>query len=592
MTVAIVALTRGGSALARRLQPAIGPAIVHGLRDRADGDVIFTDTIAHLQALHRAGDTIVGVCAAGILIRALAAGLTHKDSDAPVVAVAEDGSVAVPLIGGHRGANDLARRIAAVTGGVAAITTAGDLALGVALDQPPPGWRIAGDIKPIAAALLGGEKVRIDIDEGIEPCGWLDTLPRAEDAVHRIAITARVRSDALTYHPPVLALGVGSERDASPEELSSLVADTLAQSGLAAGAIACVASIDLKMDEPAVTALAEQLRVPARFFAAAALVRLSDRLPNPSDVVAQAVGTPGVAEAAALAAAGPHGMLIVPKRKGARTTCAIAFSPTPIVATMVGVARGRLDIVGIGPGGAGWRTAECVAALQDADEVVGYRLYLDLVADLLGDKPRHDSELGEEEARVRVALDRAAQGRRVALISSGDAGIYGLATLVYELIDRAARPDWARLDIHVCPGVSALQAAAARAGAPLGHDFCAISLSDLLTPWPAIERRLRAAASGDFVVALYNPASQRRSEHYQTALAILREARTPETPVIVARNLGRDGESVRIVTLREAASAQIDMLTIVIIGSSTTATVMQAHRARAYTPRGYAAKAP
>jgi cobalt-precorrin 5A hydrolase/precorrin-3B C17-methyltransferase len=592
MSIAIVALTRGGGALARRLQAAIGPARVHGLRDRADGDVAFTDTVAHLQALHRAGETIVGICAAGILIRALAVGLTHKDADAPVVAVGEDGSVAVPLIGGHRGANELARRIATMTGGVAAITTAGDLVFGVALDQPPPGWRIASDIKPIAAALLAGETVRIDVDDGLEPGAWLDALPRSADSVHRIAITARTRSDALTYHPPVLALGVGSERDAPPEELSALVADTLAQTGLAQGAIACVASLDLKMDEPAVLALAEQLGVPARFFAAATLAQLSDRLPNPSPVVAQAVGAPGVAEAAALAAAGERGTLIAPKRKGARTTCAIALSPTPIDPSAVGMARGRLDIIGIGPGSAGWRTAECVAALQNADEVVGYRLYLDLVADLVGDKPRHESELGAEEARVRVALDRAALGKRVALISSGDAGIYGLATLVYELIEREARADWARLDIRVCPGVSALQAAAARAGAPLGHDFCAISLSDLLTPWPVIERRLRAAASGDFVVALYNPASQRRSAHYHRALAILGEARAPETQVVIARNLGRDGETVRIATLAEAAHAPIDMLTIVIIGNSATRTETQARQMRAYTPRGYAAKTP
>jgi cobalt-precorrin 5A hydrolase / precorrin-3B C17-methyltransferase len=593
MTLAIVALTRGGGALARRLQAAIGPAVVHGLRARAAGDVVFTDAIAHLQALHRAGDTIVGVCAAGILIRALAAGLAHKGEDAPVVAVAEDGSVAVPLIGGHHGANDLARRIAAVTGGVAAITTAGDVVLGVALDQPPPGWRIANPdaIKPIAAALLADETIALDVDDGLEPGRWLDALPRAADSRNRIAISARVRAGALVYHPPVLAIGVGCERGAAPHELHALAIDTLAHAGLAPEAIACVASLDLKMDEPAVLALAERFDAPARFFPAATLARLADRLPNPSAVVEQAVGAPGVAEAAALAAAGDRATLIVPKRKSARTTCAIALSPTPIDPRAVGQARGRLDIVGIGPGGADWRTQECVAALQGADEVVGYRLYLDLVADLLGDKPRHESELGAEEARVRVALDRAAAGRRVALISSGDAGIYGLASLAYELIDREARADWARLDIHVCPGVSALQAAAARAGAPLGHDFCAISLSDLLTPWPVIENRLRAAASGDFVVALYNPASQRRADHFAQALAILGAARAPDTPVIIARNLGRAGETTRIVTLREAAADAIDMLTIVIIGSNATARVTQAHRPFVYTPRGYAAKA-
>jgi cobalt-precorrin 5A hydrolase/precorrin-3B C17-methyltransferase len=173
----------------------------------------------------------------------------------------------------------------------------------------------------------------------------------------------------------------------------------------------------------------------------------------------------------------------------------------------------------------------------------------------------------------------------VALVSSGDAGIYGLATLALELVDRAERPEWRRVALRVCPGVSALQAAAARAGAPLGHDFCAISLSDLLTPWAAIERRLEAAAAADFVIALYNPASQRRTEQLRRALAIVAAARPATTPVVIARNLGRAGERVAIVTLAEAATAEIDMLTILVIGSSTTRRL--ADRDAIYTPRGY-----
>ncbi|MBF0332515.1 MAG: precorrin-3B C(17)-methyltransferase, partial [Alphaproteobacteria bacterium] len=148
-------------------------------------------------------------------------------------------------------------------------------------------------------------------------------------------------------------------------------------------------------------------------------------------------------------------------------------------------------------------------------------------------KRRHEKPLGEETERVRLALDLAAEGRNVALVSSGDAGIYALATLAWELVEREDRPQWNRLDIRVAPGVSALQAAAARAGAPIGHDFCTVSLSDLLTPWEVIERRLKAAAAGDFVVALYNPVSQRRREHLASARTILLEARPPETHVVL-----------------------------------------------------------
>ena len=184
------------------------------------------------------------------------------------------------------------------------------------------------------------------------------------------------------------------------------------------------------------------------------------------------------------------------------------------------------------------------------------------------------------------AFDLAAEGRSVALVSSGDAGIYGLAALVFELLDRAAKPEWRTVEIRVCPGVSAAQAAAARAGAPLGHDFSVISLSDLMTPWEAIRTRLKAAAAADFVVALYNPRSSRRPAGLTEAVEILLRHRPPQTPVFLSRNLGRAGEEGQILTLAELAGAEIDMLSVVIVGSSTTRR-LDTDPPRLYTPRGY-----
>ena len=158
-------------------------------------------------------------------------------------------------------------------------------------------------------------------------------------------------------------------------------------------------------------------------------------------------------------------------------------------------------IVGTGPGSDNWMTAEAEASIAAATDLVGYTLYLDILGERAEGKTRHDFPLGKETARVRAALDIAATGKTVALVSSGDPGIYAMATLVFEILEDAERAEWRRLAIEVCPGISALQAAAARSGAPLGHDFCTISLSDLLTPWDAIERRIRAAADGDFVIA-------------------------------------------------------------------------------------------
>jgi cobalt-precorrin 5A hydrolase/precorrin-3B C17-methyltransferase len=257
----------------------------------------------------------------------------------------------------------------------------------------------------------------------------------------------------------------------------------------------------------------------------------------------------------------------------------------------VGQARGRLRVVGIGPGSPAWRTADATDAILQADDIVGYGLYLDLIADLTAGKRLHTSPMTEEDARARLALMLAAEGRTVALVSSGDAGVYGLAALAFELLDRENRPDWNRLDIAVVPGITALQAAAARAGAVAGHDFCAISLSDLLTPWPDIRRRLQAAADGDFVVALYNPVSRRRQTQLTAARDLLLTCRPADTPVVLARNLGRTGETIDHIALADLTPDNVDMLTLVLIGSSHTRLISRGRRCWVYTPRGYGGKA-
>jgi cobalt-precorrin 5A hydrolase/precorrin-3B C17-methyltransferase len=587
-----VVLSQTGFEVADGARTILPNAEIHGLAHRVTGaDRDFTATLDHLRTLFQAGTPIIGVCAAGILIRALGPVLKDKQAEPPVLALAEDGSAVVPLLGGHHGANDLARRLADALGIEPAITTAGDLSFGIALDEPPAGWTLANpaDAKPFSAALLAGGTVRL---EGNAPWLKASRLPFSPDAELVIRVTEHTAlgsASQLVYHPPVLAVGVGCERGASAEEVTSLVRETLASAGLAEHSVAAICSIDVKMDEPAIHTAAAVLGVPARFFDAARLEEEAPRLANPSDLVFREVGCHGVAEGAALAAS--SGTLIVPKRKSARATCAVGLSLTPLQADTIGQRRGRLSIVGIGPGSDGWRTPEADQWLTRATDLVGYHLYLDLLGDLAAGKQRHGYELGAEEMRVRVALDLAAQGREVALVSSGDAGIYAMATLAFELIDREDRPDWARLDIGVAPGISALQAAASRAGAPLGHDFCTISLSDLLTPWPVIERRIRAAAEGDFVIAVYNPVSKRRTEQLPAMKAVLLEHRPPNTPVILARNLGRPGETITVTTLAALDAADVDMLTLVMIGSSETRAVPRGDGGTwVYTPRGYAAK--
>jgi cobalt-precorrin 5A hydrolase/precorrin-3B C17-methyltransferase len=596
-SAAILVLTPAAEATARRVAAALPGATLHGLAHRVPGlDASFAETLNHIRTLYQAGTPIIGVCASGILIRALAAVISDKRLEPPVLAISEDGASVIPLLGGHRGANSLARQIADALDGHAAITTAGDTALGIALDSPPAGWWLANPehAKGFMAELLAGSAVRIEGD-----ADWISRsrLAISDKADLTIALTEERRAPddrTLVYHPRRLVVGVGCARGCDPQELAALVRETLRDEGLAEGAVALVATLDLKADEPAMNALADALKVPLRVFDAETLEAETPRLQTPSEVVFAEVGCHGVSEGAALAAVGEEGRLRVAKRKTANATVAVAEAPAPLKPSEVGRARGRLSVIGIGPGRDDWRTPQSSRLLAEADEIVGYSLYLDLVAPLIQGKPRHAFPLGAEEERVRFALERAGEGRSVALVSSGDAGIYAMGALVFELLDRpvtdggvsdAAR----RIEVINAPGISALQAVSALIGAPLGHDFCTISLSDLLTPWEAIEQRLKAAAEGDFVIAFYNPVSRRRRTQLAAAREILLAHRPADTPVVLGVNLGREGETVRVTTLEALTVDEVDMLTTVLVGSSASRAVMTgAGKPFVYTPRGYA----
>ena len=592
----VLALSASGEATAHRVAKAIG-AQVHGREGRvAKADVFFANALDHARDLFAAGTPIVGVCASGILIRGVAPLLGDKTSEPPVVSVSDDGAVVVPLLGGHRGANRIAREISAALGATAAVTTAGDVSLGVSLDEPPVGWRLANpeDAKAAMAGLLAGGGATISGDAAADAT-WLADLPKG-DGLRISCTTADVKGgpDHLVFHPQLFALGVGCARNADPAELAELVSQTLADAGIAAGAIHSVSSLDLKGDEPAMNQLAAQLGVPFRVFDAATLEAETPRLANPSDVVFDEVGCHGVSEGAALAQAGPDATLRVEKRKTANATCAVAELAQPLT-EMRGRSRGRLSIVGIGPGQATWRTPEVSRLVADAEELVGYGLYIDLLGPLAAGKARSDFPLGGEEDRCRYALEQAAKGLNVALVCSGDAGIYAMGALVFELLDRDADAlgvsDAAkRVDVVCSPGVSALQGAAARAGAPLGHDFCAISLSDLLTPREDIVKRLHAAAEGDFVIAFYNPVSMRRRTLLAEARDILLKHRPATTPVMLASSLGRPEEHIRYRNLADLEVDEVDMLTVVLVGSSHSKLAQLGEGPRMYTPRGYARK--
>ncbi len=558
--VAIFVLGPSALATAHRVKSSVG-GLIHGPEGLDGCDQHFEKATHAIARAFRFSHAVVGVCAAGILIRAIGPSLKSKMTEAPVIAVSEDGASIVPLIGGHHGANDLARRIASATNGHPAITTASDVRFGESLDEPGEGLVLANpeDLKSATAAKLRGEEITQEI------------------SIYR----KKGGPKHLVYHPKTLTLGIGCERGTDPAEVQQLIAETLAKHNIAEQSVFRHASIDLKEDEPAVSQYD-----PVMFFSAEELNAQSHCISSPSGIVEREVGTPSVAEAAALALIGDDAELLIPKTKSKRATIAIAHSKQAYFQPN-GRIRGVVSLVGIGPGDPRLITPEVDFTLWDSHEWVGYSLYLDLVEHLRNGQERHDFPLGDEEKRCRHAIELAKQGKRVALVCSGDAGIYAMAALVYELIDREP----CRIAVEVHPGISAFQMASARVGAMIGHDFCCISLSDLLTPWETIVQRVKAAAAGDFVISFYNPRSLKRADQIVKAFEILKPHRHPDTPVVLASNLGRAGENVRILRFDEFRADDVDMLTLVMAGSSQSKAFKRGDgKTYAYTPRGYASR--
>ncbi|WP_442944120.1 precorrin-3B C(17)-methyltransferase [Nostoc sp.] len=565
---AIVVLGQNSVTVARKIITVLPRATLYGLAGRTSGvDVSFTNFGETLRELFAQGTPLIGICAAGILIRTLAPILSDKQQEPPVLAVAEDGSAVVPLLGGLGGVNDLARRIAKALDVKPAITTTGDLRLGATLLSPPPGYHLANpdDAKKFISDLLAGAEVKL---EGIAP--WLSDskLPINPKGDLTIQVTERLvtpTGNCLVYHPATIAIAISGTID----DAVALVQQLLADAKLERTSVAGIFAPTIAAADPAIHAVASALGVPARFFTPNQLASLLSQGYSP-------------AQAAAIAATGTFP--ITP----ASAQIAIAIAPQPIDLNITGQPRGRLAIIGTGPGGLQWMSKEVKEIIKSATDLVGYKTYLDLVGSLADGKQRHESDNREEEARAKMALDLAASGRYVAVVSSGDPGIYAMATAVFEVCDRYAKPEWDNIDIHVAPGISAMQAAAAAIGAPLGHDFCAISLSDILKPWSAIAQRITAAAEADFVIAFYNPVSKERTWQLAEARNILLRHRTPDTPVVLARNLGRPGQTVKAIALDELAPASADMRTIILVGSTKTRTIKRRDgNIWVYTPRRY-----
>ena len=458
LTPALLVLSAGALPVAIRLRGALPGAEIFGLEGRVTKpDQAFTDFGGTVRTLFAEARPLVGLCSAGILIRTLAPLLAQKLAEPPVLAVAEDGSAVVPLLGAGTGAHALAERIGAVLGTVPAITGSGARRFGVNLLDPPPGYELLNPeaAKTFLSDLLAGGTVWI---EGKAP--WLteSRLPLA----------------------------------ASPASASHSIAVS---------------------------------EIP--------------EAPQPNQLVYRCTRLPG-----------------------------------------------RLAIIGLGPGDLATRTPAVAAELVAADDVLGYAPYVAMAGPFRPPQRLHPSDNRVELDRARAAFALAAEGRRVVLVSSGDAGVFGMAAAAFEALERGD-PRWHEVDLVVLPGVSAAFAAAAAAGAPLGHDFAILSLSDNLKPWSVIERRLDAVAAADLALALYNPVSRARPHQLRHALATIGRHRDVATPVTLGSDIGRPGERLVVTTLGRLDPAQVDSRTVILVGSSRTRTLVTAGREWVYTPRGY-----
>ncbi|KIR19495.1 Precorrin-3B C(17)-methyltransferase [Pseudomonas fluorescens] len=558
---AIVILGPGSLATARRIQQRYPDALIHGLAARVEGvDRQYLEFGATLRELYQLNTPIIALCAAGIVIRTLAPLLLEKGAEPPVLAVAEDGSAVVPLLGGLGGVNVMARDIAATLQVAPAITTSGELRFGTCLLNPPSGYSL-GDLeqgKRFVSDLLAGEPVRI---EGAAP--WLDQAQLPQDPQARRTIhVGHAERDASTHELLIYPRSVAVVVSAEVADLPGAIRAALQQAKVALQSLACLVAADTLMASVVLREAALELGVALRF-----VVMTGD--------------------AATLARSSVPAVNIL----SATDNLAIAVAAQPLEVAQIGRPRGRLAVIGLGPGAAELMVPAVKAELARATDVLGYETYVRMAGPFRDDQVLHCTDNREEMQRARHAFELAAQGRSVIVVSSGDPGVFAMAAAVLEALHESSDPAWHQVDLEILPGVSASLATAAQAGAPLGHDFCVMSLSDNLKPWSIIEKRLDLAAEADLALAFYNPISRARPWQLGRALEIVGQHRAPETPVVLGRDIGRPGQTLRVTTLGQLTAEQVDMRTMVLIGSSTTCVFPRASGGNwVYTPRWYGLK--
>ncbi len=510
-------------------------------------------------------DAVIFIGAAGIAVRAIAPFITDKASDPAVIVIDEMKRHVIPILSGHiGGANKLAERIAELIHSEAVITTATDLNDVFAVDSRAveAGYCIENPelIKDFSAAVLRNEEVGVSVSPYLT-----DIFPKN-----------------LKLIPKCLVLGTGCKRGTDHREFEAFILDFLKENNIALSALSDLATIDLKKDEEAVNRFADRYNLNKSFYSASELASLPEEFDfSVSEFVEHETGVSNVCERSSVKRAmeicGKGRVRLLHRKHASRgMTAALAvYDKAPAE-----IPEKCIFVVGIGPGGEGTFTPEAAEALKYSDIVIGYKKYTELLGKLmdLSGKTVISSEMKQEKERCIKARDLAGQGKRVAVISSGDAGIYGMAGLIYEVC--AFRED---IEIEVIPGITAAIGGAALLGSPLTNDFAVISLSDHLTPRERILKRLEKSAEAGMVMVLYNPKSRLRPDSLETACEILLKKLPGETVCGVVKNIGREGQNAKLCTLVGLKDEDVDMFSTVFIGNSDTEMI----RGKMVTKRGY-----
>ncbi len=577
---AIFYITNKGFDLAQRLKGLYQNAHIFGFQSN------------RVREIWNKSKTLIFIMSAGIVVRTIAPLVKDKRTDPAVVVLDEKGRFAISLLSGHiGGANHIANGIADFLGGEAVITTASDIHDLTSIDL----WALENDLviddwkrfPKIATRLLGGGALRVFSEMDLKlPDEFLKVAEQeCADLIitnkHRITMCGCHEKEQLYLRPKNLIVGLGCNKGTSLEEIEGVIKNVVKENNLSFLSIKSISTIDKKRNEPGLMAFAEKHGFEIKTFSSEELNKV--RGISKSEAALKAVGAIGVSEPAALLASGT-GRLLVKKQKVGNVTVAMAErKDSGYGEDEEKIDRGKIYMVGTGPGSIHHITPYAQDALRKSDIIIGYSKYLDLIRELIKDKEVFSTEMTQEIDRCKKAVELAMSGKNVSVISGGDPGIYGMAGLVFEILKSEVRKQKSEISAEVIPGISALNACAARLGAPLMHDFACISLSDRLTPWEIIKKRIEAASIADFVIVIYNPKSKGRVEHINKARDIILQHRKPETPVGIVKGAMRKNEDVVMTDLGNMPDHDMDMQTTVVIGNSQTFVWNN----QMITPRGY-----